>query len=256
MRAAFAGICVLVLAACGGPDQAEGPEAGEAEEAAAAPAAEGGVKKIPATIADTLTIVCGGAFSQDATAGTLADLFGAENVIPETIDGPKGPRNVTAIYPHDRSRRIEVTFLNEEERTVLTSVTIHGEASEWTGPGGLNLGDGIETVERLNKRPFTLTGFGGDQGGYVADWQGGALQAILVGLLLVLTLLLGFIVMNWQQAASELQQVQAEAPIVGSTLTGFAVGLVLWLIYALGFGALRADWQRARTGRRIGGLLR
>jgi len=181
MRAAFAGISMLILAACGGPDQAEGPKAAEAEEAAAAPAAEAGVKKIPATIADTLTIVCGGAFSQDANAGTLADLFGAENVIPETIDGPKGPRNVTAIYPHDRSRRIEVTFLNEEERTVLTSVTIHGEVSEWTGPGGLNLGDGIETVERLNKRPFTLSGFGGDQGGYVIDWQGGALQEIAAG---------------------------------------------------------------------------
>ena len=82
------------------------------------------------------------------------------------------------------------------------------------------------------------------------------LSGLAVARALVLTLVLGFIVMNWQQAASELQQVQAEAPIVGSTLTGFAVGLVLWLIYALGFGALRADWQRARTGRRIGGLLR
>lgn len=181
MRAAFAGISMLVLAACGGPDQAEGPKAADAEEAAAAPAAAGGTIKIPTTVADTLTIVCGGAFSQDATAGTLAGLFGAHNVIPETIDGPKGPRNITAIYPNDRSRRIEVTFLNEEERTVLTSVSIHGEASEWTGPGGVNLGDGIETVERLNKGPFTLSGFGGDKGGYVTDWQGGALAEIAAG---------------------------------------------------------------------------
>ncbi|MBK7824508.1 hypothetical protein [Nannocystis sp.] len=81
-------------------------------------------------------------------------------------------------------------------------------------------------------------------------------SGLAVARALLLTLLLGFIVMNWQQATSELQQVQAEAPIVGSTLTGFAIGLVLWLIYALGLGALRADWQRARTGRRIGGLLR
>ena len=82
------------------------------------------------------------------------------------------------------------------------------------------------------------------------------LSSLAVARALLLTLLLGFIVMNWQQATSELRQVQAEAPIVGSTLTGFAVGLVLWLIYALGFGTLRADWQRARTSRRIGGLLR
>ncbi len=81
-------------------------------------------------------------------------------------------------------------------------------------------------------------------------------SSLAVARALVLTLLLGFIVMNWQQAASELRQVQAEAPIFGATLTGFVVGLVLWLIYALGVGALRADWQRARTSRRIGGLLR
>lgn len=82
------------------------------------------------------------------------------------------------------------------------------------------------------------------------------LSSLAVARALLTTLLLAFIVMNWQQATSELRQVQAEAPIVGSTLTGFAVGLVLWLIYALGFGTLRADWQRARTSRRIGGLLR
>ena len=82
------------------------------------------------------------------------------------------------------------------------------------------------------------------------------LSSLAVARALLLTLLLAFVVMNWQQATSELRQVQAEAPIVGSTLTGFAVGLVLWLIYALGVGTLRADWQRARTSRRIGGLLR
>lgn len=82
------------------------------------------------------------------------------------------------------------------------------------------------------------------------------LSSLAVARALVLTLTIGFIAMNWQQAASELRQVQAEAPIFGATLTGFGFGMALWLLYALGIGALRADWQRARTGRRIGGLLR
>src|SRR5688572_6597513 len=46
------------------------------------------------------------------------------------------------------------------------------------------------------------------------------LSGLAVARALVLTLLLAFIVMNWQQAASELRQIQAEAPIFGSTLTG------------------------------------
>ena len=71
-----------------------------------------------------------------------------------------------------------------------------------------------------------------------------------------LTLALAFIAFNWQQAASELRQMQAEAPIFGSTLAGIGVGLVFWAFYALGLSSLRTDFERARLSRRVGGLLR
>lgn len=73
---------------------------------------------------------------------------------------------------------------------------------------------------------------------------------------LLLTILLAFIAVNWQQAASELRQMQSEAPIFAATLSGFAVGLAIWTLYALGLSALRADFERARLSRRVGGLLR
>lgn len=73
---------------------------------------------------------------------------------------------------------------------------------------------------------------------------------------LALTVLLAFIAVNWQQAASELRQMQSEAPIFGATLSSFAVGLAVWALYALGLSALRTDFERARLSRRIGGLLR
>jgi hypothetical protein len=34
------------------------------------------------------------------------------------------------------------------------------------------------------------------------------------------------------------------------------VGVVFWAVYALGLSALRADLQRRRTERRMGGVLR
>ena len=73
---------------------------------------------------------------------------------------------------------------------------------------------------------------------------------------LLLTIRLAFIAVNWQQAASELRQMQSEAPIFGATLSGFAVGLAIWTLDALGLSALRADFERARLSRRVGGLLR
>lgn len=71
-----------------------------------------------------------------------------------------------------------------------------------------------------------------------------------------LTLLIAFLAVNWQQASSELRQIQSEAPIFGATLAGLGVGLALWAIYAVGLSTLRADWERARLTRRSGGLLR
>jgi hypothetical protein len=170
-----AGLSLIALGACGGPNDAAGPVAAE-PEAAVLEAEPAGVR-IPATAADSLTLLCGAPFTPEATAGSLMTAFGVPNVIPETREGPDGEKiNYTVIFPNDASRRVEVVFANEEERSGLLSATIRGETSQWTGPEGLNLGDGVATVERLNGHGFTLSGFGWDYGGYVTDWQGGPLQ--------------------------------------------------------------------------------
>ena len=111
-----------------------------------------------------------------ARTGTPAKVFGRENVIPETIAGPEGAQmNVTAIYPNDPARRIEVVFRNEEERTDLSAVMVSAPESRWTGPGGVKIGYGIEAVEAANGAPFDVMGFQWDYGGFVADWKGGKL---------------------------------------------------------------------------------
>ena len=97
-------------------------------------------------------------------------------MIPETIAGPEGAQmNVTAIYPKDPARRIEVVFRNEEERTDLSAVMVSSPESQWTGPGGVKIGDGIEAVQAANGAAFDVMGFQWDYGGFVADWKGGKL---------------------------------------------------------------------------------
>ncbi|MCA9653259.1 MAG: hypothetical protein KC501_25315 [Myxococcales bacterium] len=58
------------------------------------------------------------------------------------------------------------------------------------------------------------------------------------------------------RAAGELRSIQAEAPVVSSSLQGMVAGFGFWAIYALGLSALRADARRRRTERRMGGVLR
>jgi hypothetical protein len=71
-----------------------------------------------------------------------------------------------------------------------------------------------------------------------------------------ITLLFVFFLFTAVRAAGELRSIQAEAPVVSGVLQGMGVGVVFWAVYALGLSALRADLQRRRTERRMGGVLR
>jgi hypothetical protein len=176
IRLSIASALAGVLAgACGGEKDA----APLASEAATAPssgmenAAEAGAADI------SFVLGCKAPFTPDATPATLAAYFGRENVIPETIDGPEGqPLNVTAIYPDDPDRRIEVVFANEEERTGLITVMVSRTTSLWKGPGGISIGAGIAEVEAANGEPFSVQGFGWDYGGFVSDWKDGNLTGL------------------------------------------------------------------------------
>lgn len=163
---------LVMLAACGGEDAA-------VTVPAVTPEVSGPLENVAEAGASDVRFVlgCGAPFTPDATPATLAAVFGRENVVPETIDGPEGqPLNVTAIYPKDPMKRIEVTFGNEEERTNLTSVTVRDAASLWKAAGGYTFGDGIAKVEEANGKPFAMSGFEWDYGGYVTDWKDGKLK--------------------------------------------------------------------------------
>jgi hypothetical protein len=127
----------------------------------------------------SLVVTCARPFTRDATPATLAAVFGRENVIPETVAGPEGTQiNVTAIYPNDPARRIEIIFRNEEARTDLSAVMINAPESQWTGPGGIGMGDTIAEVQAANGGVFNVMGFQWDYGGFVSDWQGGRLDDV------------------------------------------------------------------------------
>src|SRR5262249_2250367 len=56
-------------------------------------------------------------------------------------------------------------------------IVITGQ-STWAGPKGLRLGLTLAALEKLNGKPFKLSGFDQPEGSAVTDWQGGALATL------------------------------------------------------------------------------
>ncbi len=68
--------------------------------------------------------------------------------------------------------------------------------------------------------------------------------------------LLTFFVLTMIRAAGDLRQLQAEAPVVSPALTGAAVGIAFWALYAVCISALRRDVHRRASEHRMGGVLK
>jgi hypothetical protein len=94
------------------------------------------------------------------------------------VEGPGGVKlKASVLFPSDPRRRLEVVWTKPETRTDIRVIAINGQ-STWTAPKGLKLGMTLAAVEKLNGKPFRLTGFDKDTGGTVQSWDGGALAEL------------------------------------------------------------------------------
>jgi len=132
----------------------------------------------PAPRGPATVVACSGVFGKDATHLKLAIRFDSRNIVFGQVDGPEGSKiDATILYPNDPKRRLEVLWNNEASRADTSLVAINGK-SQWTAPKGLKLGLPIAAVEKLNGRPFKMSGFGADGSASVAGWEGGALASL------------------------------------------------------------------------------
>lgn len=123
-------------------------------------------------------VACSGIFGKDSSHIKLATFVGADNITWTQVEGPEGSKlNATVLYPRDPKRRLEILWNLESSRSDTQLIVINGRA-EWTGPKGLKLGMPLAALEKLNSKPFTIKSFGGETGGMVTSWEGGALSAL------------------------------------------------------------------------------
>jgi hypothetical protein len=143
--------------------------------ASASPAPEPAEKPVRGTGVRTV-VECSGPFAKDSGMLALAMVFDSRNMTFSHETVPGGEADVTVLFPNDPRRRLEVWWSNPN-RTGTYLIDIAGK-SLWTGPHSLRLGLTLEQLEKINRKPFKVKGFGQDEVASVSSWDGGALATI------------------------------------------------------------------------------
>jgi hypothetical protein len=124
--------------------------------------------------ASSRVITCEGPFGRHASHADLVKAF-RTNVVYREIDGAAGQKTkASVLYPDDPKARLEFIWSDEKLRRRPTMIRAKDQ-SAWAATNGIRIGMPLAEVEKMNGKPFKLSGFDWDYGGRVTDWQGGAL---------------------------------------------------------------------------------
>ena len=119
-------------------------------------------------------IKCDGPFGRNANHAGLVKAFGNNNVVYQDIDGAGREKiKASVLYPDDPKARLQ--FLWRDQKARRTPTIRAKDQSAWASANGIRIGTALAEIEKMNGRPFKLSGFDWDYGGRVTDWRGGAL---------------------------------------------------------------------------------
>jgi hypothetical protein len=125
-------------------------------------------------------IKCEGPFGRNASHADLVKAFGSGNVVYQDIDGAEGEKiKASVLYPKDAKTKLEIIWGDEKARR--GPMIRARDQSVWTSANGIRIGMALADIEKMNGKPFTLSGFDWDYGGRVKDWHGGELAKPLPG---------------------------------------------------------------------------
>ncbi|MDZ4406106.1 hypothetical protein [Prosthecobacter sp.] len=126
------------------------------------------------------TIVLGkrvGLIKPGMTSVEIERAYGKKNLKIMDLPGPEGSTFPGAKLFEDTERELEIVWDPEkEDKKIVFDIRVIGKA--WKFENGLKSGMTIEEVEKINGKPFKITGFSWDYGGY-ANFEGGKLAAKL-----------------------------------------------------------------------------
>ena len=142
---------------------------------------EPGAAARPARAGKANIIACSGVFAKDSSHTKLASAFQSRNVSNTQVDTNSGGKaTASVLYAKDPKRRLEVWWSKPASKSDTHLIVINGQ-SDWIAPGELHLGLTLAELEKLNGKPFKLSGFDKDHVATLSDWGGGTLSALTGG---------------------------------------------------------------------------
>jgi hypothetical protein len=130
---------------------------------------------------------CGAPVAWDATEDMLKSKYGPDNVVHRDVGGPEGTELfATVVNEKTPGQTFTVVWADDAKRANPQSIIVGAQWDDETGKmkgapvfsteEGLKAGMTIEEVEKINGKPFKLSGFGWDYGGTPQSFEGGRLQ--------------------------------------------------------------------------------
>jgi len=117
-----------------------------------------------------------GSINAHTTRQDLVLAYGADNVVDQDLDVGEGEVEPgTLLFPSDPERSIEILWNDIQTKPEPSRLTIRGNKSRWKSLHDISLGTTLKQLERLNGRPFHMSGYGWDYSGTVLSWDKGTL---------------------------------------------------------------------------------
>jgi hypothetical protein len=123
--------------------------------------------------------------AENSSRQAVLNAYGADAKVDSVYLGEGFFAEGVVLYPDDPKRRVEF-YWDPEVDSLHPYITIRGMRPDeggtaWKTDSGITIGTPIAEVERINGKPFSLSGFGWDYGGRVTDWNGGKLTGLGLG---------------------------------------------------------------------------
>ncbi|AEI48401.1 hypothetical protein [Runella slithyformis] len=114
----------------------------------------------------------------NSSEASLRAMLGAENVVRDSVYIGEGYYEKGTTLFKGTPEEAQILWkdtVNYANPTSLMIRSAKGEPSKWLVDNGVVMGVTLKEVEKINGKPFKISGFGWDYGGFATDWQRGKL---------------------------------------------------------------------------------